>query len=124
GKPDAGISAIESWDGFGTIIGAESVLLGQWIESLVAGDSESTTVLRIPVSQDALKAAIKADPRIGLRFARALARRVVASNQGQSASMQAISRKVGALERIYTEFASILDGIAKDAEGDDLILGA
>jgi len=113
---------METWEEPGLMLATESVLLGRYVESIVA--DRPTNVLVVPMDKKSLVGQLTAAPRACLGFGRSLARRVMAANKNLTSSQSAVNKLEQEVERYYTDFAGIVDSIAADAEGDDLVADA
>ena len=113
---------MESWSKPQTILAAESVMVGHYIESIVA--ATDAQVMMLPVDRGGLIKLFAMVPKAALSFGRSLARKVVAANGNLSSSQRASARLESDLEKFYKDFYAIVNGIQKDAEGDELVLDA
>lgn len=123
-KDDAILESDElfRWDEQGMIVGAESVMNGRYVESIVAtGDA---TLLCIPSEGDALRKVLLSNPKLGLAFLRMLARRLIQSNESMTSAQMASKRLTGELEGYYRDFFRIVTDINKEADGEREIIDA
>lgn len=111
---------VEVWDEPETIIGTESMLVGHYVESVVA--QEDSKVMVLPMSQPHLLKTFASAPQLALAFGRSLARKVMKANSSLSGAQSAVTRLGQDLERIYTSFFDLVKGMLKDAEGEDTVM--
>ncbi|MCA8939593.1 MAG: Crp/Fnr family transcriptional regulator, partial [Planctomycetes bacterium] len=115
-------SSLETWNDEATILAAESVMVGHYIESIVA--TQPSQVLVVPISRVAILQLFAAAPLTALSFGRALARKIVHANENLSSAQAGVARLERQLEGIYSKFYGIVNGIQKDAEGEQDVLDA
>jgi CRP/FNR family cyclic AMP-dependent transcriptional regulator len=118
----AAAAPVETWKEDATIIGGESVLVGHWVEAVVA--EAPSEVLVVPLNQKELLKQFATSPKIALGFGRSLARKVKQANSSLSGAQSGVARLGQDLERVYTSFFDLVKGLAADSEGDDMILDA
>lgn len=120
---DAAINQSDSvftWDEQGLILGAESVVNGQYLESLVCQQDASLVI--VPANGDGLRKVLLSNAKTGLGFLRMLARRVIQSNDSMTAAQTASQRLSSELESYYRDFYRIVTEIEKDADGEREII--
>lgn len=104
----------------GEMLGAEGVLMGRWVSSLVA--SEPTTVVDVPMDRPSMLNTIESVPEVGLSFARTLARRLVRANKSLGAKQRQAGRLHREFQGMCTDFYNLVQQIQEDAEGEDQVL--
>ncbi len=111
-----------NWNDTGVILAGDSLLMGRYLESLVA--LEASDVLVMPLTKAELLQQFQASPKSALSFGRSLARRVMEANTSLSGAQRAVTKLEQELEGFYLTFADIVKQIEDDGEGDELVLDA
>lgn len=113
---------INSWDQSNTILSTDSMLVGHYVESLVAGSDGQA--LAVPMTQPDLLKQLATQPKTALSFGRSLAHKVMKANSSLTGAQAGVARLGQDLERIYTSYFDLVKGMQKDADGEPDILEA